>query len=240
MLYSGRSRPNAPPIGTMRSIFSLMRGSIFRAAKGPRRPGATDAVGTLDRPHTSRLHGHRSARETSAQGRTHGPTAAPVPPQEIEKAEEPGADDEARSAVFRNDDVGPDVSRLATRLRCGLQDQQQGEPILLDWFQIACGCSRWANPHQLRADFGLAQRYAGSRAAVAADGATRDQPLRSDGCRLRRRPNSRTEREFGPHTHHPSPETRFRKKVCAFHFYVAAPVGCFCLVCYSMDMVNSE
>src|ERR1035437_539338 len=51
MLYSGRSRPNAPPIGTMRSIFSLMRGSIFRAAKGPRRPGATDAVGTLDRPH---------------------------------------------------------------------------------------------------------------------------------------------------------------------------------------------
>jgi len=27
-----------------------------------------------------------------------------------------------------------------------LQDQQQGEQILLDWFQIASGCGRWANP----------------------------------------------------------------------------------------------
>jgi len=77
----------------------------------------------VQRTQSERLIGHILRDSTAIEAREkpqpkvrRGPASAPVPPQKIEKAEEPGADDEARPAVFRNDDVGPDVSRLAARL----------------------------------------------------------------------------------------------------------------------------
>jgi len=52
----------------MRPCFPVLSPSSPKAnfRKGSMPPWCNGPVGTLDRPHTARLHGHRSARETSA------------------------------------------------------------------------------------------------------------------------------------------------------------------------------
>jgi len=135
----------------------------------------------VQRTQSERLIGHILRDSTAIEAREKPqPKVRPAAPpprrshhKKIEKAEEPGADDEARPAVFRNDDVDQMLADLPRACDVGCKTNSKGSKS----FWIGSNCI-WMWPmgksHQWRADFGLAQRYAGSRAAVAADGAARD------------------------------------------------------------------
>ena len=100
------------------------------------------------------------------------------------------------------------VAGVAARVRRGLQDQQPGPQVVLDRLQAAPGRGRRTGPHQLCADLGRLARQPGRRAAGRIDGATRDQPVRPDGSRLRKRPDRRAQPAAGTCADHRRPEPR--------------------------------
>ena len=80
-----------------------------------------------------------------------------------------------------------DARRSALRVRCRLQEEQQGLQGNLDRLQTASGCRLRPNPGLLRTDFGFRPRQSGRHSLDDHDQRPRLLSLRSNGCGLRRR-----------------------------------------------------